>query len=122
MKTIALVLTSLAVSTAPSWGQAISVPTFGGAHDVNTQFVGYDDGATFGQGGGWTVTGPASSSISVAYADAWATPDNNATADMDGNMHFVGVTDVGSVGQIQTILSVPGHGLEALVFTSLDGR
>jgi hypothetical protein len=115
MKNISLklILAGAVLSAATSWGQVIPVSTFGPI--INTDLTTFTQGQSFGQGNGWTVTGPATSSIDLVYevggGGGWVSPDGLATVDLDGN----------TVGQIKTTINVPGVGPEALTFTSLDG-
>ncbi len=102
MKSI-LILTSLVLSVAHTWGQAISVPTFGPIVS-NPSSIDYTQGQTFGQGNSWKVTG-SGSSIDV-IGGLWQSPDGLQNIDMDGY----------TVGQITTTITLPTAGNVTLDF------
>ncbi len=109
-KTIA-VLASLALSLAQTWGQVIAVPTFGAistppATGPYSTFGGFWDlapSATFGSGGGWTVTAGSVDLINTLWQPP---PDGLQNVDMDG----------ASVGQISTLLTIPAAGSVTVSF------
>ena len=96
MKAI-LIYTSLALSAAQTWGQAISVPTFGPIVN-NPSVIDLTTGQTFGQGNSWKVTG-SGSSVDV-IGGLWQSPDGLQNVDMDGF----------TVGQITTTITIPTAG------------